>query len=162
MLPLKNAIYAALAFGIFMYVGATLLHSPGFANVAAPIAAVLFGGILYFFGNSKTVKQQTQIDGDSENVLVYAGGANHFINAEAVGGKLYLLHDRFEFVSHKFNIQNHATTIPFEDIERVETFNSLGIIPNGIRIIRTNHSAEKFVVMGRAIWMEHIPEQLKK
>lgn len=159
-MPLKNAFFAALAFGIFMYAGATILHSPGFANVAAPVSAVLFGGILYFFANSKMVSQQTKMAEQTDSEVIYAGGANHFIHAEAVGGKLYLLKDRFEFVSHKFNIQNHATTIHFEDIDHVETYNSLGIIPNGIKIVRKNNSAEKFVVMGRSTWMEHINHQL--
>ena len=73
------------------------------------------------FAKSKTVQNQTQIENIEGQKIIYSDGANHFVNKEAVGGKLYLLTDSVEFKSHNFNIQNHSQTILLKDIKEIDS-----------------------------------------
>jgi hypothetical protein len=126
------------------------------ALIAGPISGLAFGTILYFFMTSKSVKKQTQIENIDGQTIIRSGGANHFINGEAVGGKLYLLTDKLQFQSHNFNIQNHGQIIDIEQIKEVSFYNTLGLIPNGLAVTTNGGQIEKFVVNGRRLWKEEI------
>lgn len=156
MTEIKNALLAGLAFGILLGIFLGFLLDLKSAMIAGSISGLAFGAILYFFVSSKMVKRQTQIDGAGNLTLIHSGGANHFKNGEAVGGKLYLLPDRLQFKSHSFNIQNHEHTIELTKIREVSFYNTLGLVPNGLAIITTDGHAEKFVVNGRKLWKEEI------
>ena len=92
---------------------------------------------MYLFVNSRKVKQQTALTEEDQDGVIYSGAANHFKNAEAVGGKLYLLTDRLEFKSHGFNIQNHAFNIYLTEIKELVFYKTLGMVPNGLQIVYT-------------------------
>src|ERR1700750_1435370 len=83
------------------------------------------------------------IDGE-ENAL-FCGGANHFKNGEAVGGKMVLLHDALVFKSHLINVQRHELRIPLCEISECSTYNILNIFPSGLKIILANGDTETFV-----------------
>ena len=87
MTDLKNAIFAGLAFGLFM--GIFFLYSYGSqsALISGPVSGLVFGIAIYFFITSKTVKQQTEIANLDEQTIIYSCGANHIKNREAVGGR---------------------------------------------------------------------------
>ena len=116
--------------------------------------------ILYFIVASKTFNNQTQIKNLDGKPIVRSGGANHFINGEAVGGKLCLLTDKIQFQSPYFNIQSHGQTIYIEPIKEVSFYNILGYNPDGLAMINRGAQTGKFVVNGRRLWKEKI-EQLK-
>jgi len=160
MTEIRNAILSGLAFGLLLGLFFAVRFDTHFALIAGPISGLAFGTALYFFVTSKTVKKQTQIENLDGKPIVRSGGANHFINGEAVGGKLYLLTDKLQFQSHGFNIQNHGQIIGIEQIKEVSFFNTLGLIPNGITITTLDGQAEKFVVINRRLWKEEI-ERLK-
>ena len=92
----------------------------------------------------------------SGKILIHQGGANHFKGIEAVGGKLYLYQDLLHFKSHEFNIQTHSLLIPLNEIKEVGFYNTLGLIPNGLKIIWGDGKTEKFVVQKRKLWREKI------
>jgi phosphate/sulfate permease len=148
-LIIAGAIFTAVQ---FIYFGFTIGLIG--ALIFAPVSGLLFGLVLYLFSKSKRIQNQTQILIDDNQKIIKYGAANHFKNAEAVGGRLYLLNDRLTFKSHKLNLQNHELEIPLKHIEKVSTFNSLGIIPNGIVIKTIDSQNFKFVVTGRKEWME--------
>lgn len=156
MKEIRNSILAGLAFGLFFGIFLAIILEIKFAFIAGSISGLAFGLIIYFFTTSKTVKKQTQIENLEGEPIIRSGGANHFKNAEAVGGKLYLLKDKLLFKSHNFNIQNHVELIDLTQIKEVSFYNTLGIIPNGLAIIKTDGQTEKFVVNGRRIWKEEI------
>lgn len=112
--------------------------------------------MLYLFVNSRKVKEQTTLEGVEASDVIYSGGANHFKNAEAVGGKLYLLSDHLAFKSHKVNIQNHTLAIKINNIQDIIFYSTLGLIPNGLKIILKDGAEEKFVVNYRDIWKKNI------
>jgi hypothetical protein len=155
MTNIKNSVLAGIAFGLLF--GIYLTFSSGLKNalIAGPIAGIVFGLSMYLFISSKKVKTQTQIDVDDKDIL-YSGAANHFVNTEGVGGKLYLLNDKIVFKSHGFNIQNHEQRIDLNEVDGVIFYNTLGIIPNGLKIVLRNNVSEKFVVNNRQQWKDEI------
>lgn len=154
MSKFKPALIAALIFTVIqaIYLGYTV----GLFGiiVIAPLAGLLFGLFVYFFSNSKRIQNQTQITIEENQSVIKMGVANHFRKAEAVGGRLYLLNNCIRFKPHKLNFQNHELEIALHDVSKITTFNSLGLIPNGIKIHTSNGGAEKFVVTGRKDWLE--------
>jgi hypothetical protein len=160
MTEIRNSILAGLAFGLLFGLFLAVRFDTNYALIAGPISGLAFGTAIYFFVTSKTVKKQTQIENLDGKPIIRSGGANHFINGEAVGGKLYLLTDKLQFQSHGFNIQNHGQIIDIEQIKEVSFYNTLGLIPNGLAITTLGGQIEKFVVSGRQIWKEEI-EKLK-
>lgn len=160
MTEIRNLILAGLAFGLLFGLFLAFRFKAHYALIAGPISGLAFGTALYFFVTSKTVKKQTQIENLNGKPIIRSGGANHFINGEAVGGKLYLLTDKLLFQSHDFNIQNHGQIIGLEEIKEVSFYNTLGLIPNGLSVTTLGGQTEKFVVIGRQVWKEEI-EKLK-
>jgi hypothetical protein len=125
MTEIRNSIFAGLAFGLLFGLFLAVRFDTSYAIIAGPISGLAFGTTLYFFVTSKIVKRQTQIENHEGKSIVHSGGANHFINGEAVGGKLYLLTDKLQFQSHGFNIQNHGQIIDLEEITEVGFYNTL-------------------------------------
>lgn len=87
-------------------------------------------------------------------IYLHSGGANHFKNGEAVGGKLYLTEEDLIFKSHNLNLQNHELIIKRNTIKAIESCNTMWLVPNGLRIILANGSKERFVVNGRKKWLK--------
>lgn len=92
--------------------------------------------------------------------LVFEGPANLYRGFEGVGGKLTLSTDCLRFVPHAINIQKDKETILLADITRVEKTNTLGIIPNGLKVVTAN-GKYKFVVRKRNQWFTKINEQIR-
>lgn len=153
---LKNVAIASLSFTFLFGIIETFIAGIAYAVIAAPIAGLIFGLLMYLFVNSKKVKEQTALAKENQGEIIYTGAANHFKNAEAVGGKLYLLNDRVEFKSHGFNIQSHSFNIYLTEIKELSFYKTLGIVPNGLKITLSNGEVEKFVVNNRSTWKTEI------
>jgi hypothetical protein len=158
MTEIKNSILAGLAFALFFGLFLWFRYDTHTALVSGPISGIAFGTILYFFVTSKTVNRQTQIENVNGQKIIYSGKANHFLNGEAVGGKLYLLADRLEFKSHRFNAQNHAQKISLSEVQEVGFYNVLGVMPTGLSITMTDGKIEKYVIGNRRVWRDKIKE----
>jgi len=115
-----------------------------------------FGLAVGLFANSKTIARQTMIHLPDWEVIEYEGAANHFLNAEARGGRLYLTDKQLIFQPHKFNLQSGAISVPRSDIASVSRCMSLGMIPNGILLTRLDGTKERFVVSKREEWIRRI------
>lgn len=155
MANFKNAFIAGIAFALLFGIYLALTYGVEIALITGPISGILFGGAMYLFSASKKVNKQTQLAIDEKDIL-FSGPANHFLNREGVGGKMYLLQDKIVFKSHSFNIQNHEQSIAMNEIADVLFFNTLGIVPNGLKIVLTNNKTEKFVVNNWKQWKEEI------
>ncbi|MES2515039.1 MAG: hypothetical protein V4580_12890 [Bacteroidota bacterium] len=160
MSNIKNAILAGFAFGLLFGLFLFIQYAISYALIAGPVAGLAFGVAMYFFLTSKTVKQQTEISPEYGNTILYSGAANYFIGVEAVGGKLYLLKHNIIFKSHGFNMQNLEKHIAHTDINDITTFNTLGIIPNGLKLVLGNNVTEKFVVNNRKQWLTEIKQNM--
>lgn len=153
---MRNSIIAGLAFGFLFGIFLAFQFGSQYALIAGSISGIAFGAAIYFFATSRTVERQTQIGNPEGIPVIHSGGANHFINGEAVGGKLYLLTDKLQFQSHGFNFQNHGQIIDIAQIKEVSFYNTLGLIPNGLAIKTHDGHKEKFVVGNRHIWKTEI------
>lgn len=162
MTEIKNSILAGIFFGVVMGLFFSILFGSDYGLISGIFSGILFGVGIYLFVNSKTVKSQTQIENIHGLTIIHSGGANHFINVEAVGGKLYLLTDKVLFKSHNFNAQNHSQTILLEQIKEIGFYNTLGLIPNGLSITTSDDKIEKYVVNNRRLWKEKIENQKTK
>jgi hypothetical protein len=150
---IKSAVISAIIFGVVMGAFYAFQDGAKAGLMGGAIAGPLFGISMYFFMNSAAVKRQTEI---KEDGILRSGAANHFINKEAAGGKLYLLNDKLHFKSHSFNIQNHELDIAIKDIAEVGFYNTLGLLPNGLVISTQDGRHEKFVVNDRKGWKQEI------
>ena len=159
MAEIRNSIGAGLIFGLLAGIFLAILININFALIVGSVSGFAFGATLYFFVTSKIVKRQTRLQIENEQII-YSGGANHFINGEGVGGKLYLLADKLQFQSHHFNIQNHGQTIELNQIREVNLGKIYGLIPNGLTITTLDGKTEKFVVNDRRVWKEKIENEL--
>lgn len=156
----KNSILAGTLFGLIFGTFQAFSNGINYAIISGPISGLLFGIAIYLFVNSKIFKRQTQIETNDDENIIHSGGANHFINGEAVGGRLFLLTDKLKFKSHNFNLQNHEISIYIREILDITYYNTLGIIPNGIKILQKDGKHEKFVVSERRQWKSEI-EKIK-
>ncbi len=156
MIEKRNSILAGIAFALLFGLFLAFSFEVEYALIAGPISGLAIGLALYLFVTSKTVKKQTQIENTDGEPIIHSGGANHFKNIEAVGGKLYLFKDKLQFKSHNFNVQNHGESIVLNQIQEVILYNTLGIIPNGLAVKKNDGQTERFVVNGRRIWKEEI------
>ncbi|MBC6112421.1 hypothetical protein ACFOG5_10045 [Pedobacter fastidiosus] len=157
----RNSVLAALFFAVFFGIFEALIFGIGYAIITAPIAGLLFGLAMYFFVNSKKINEQTNLSEAEQESIIYSGAANHFKNTEAVGGKLYLLTDRIEFKSHQYNFQKHSFSIGLHEIQALNFYKTLGLIPNGLEVILKDGEVEKFVVNNRNTWRANIEKQIQ-
>ena len=95
----------------------------------------------------------------NENIEI-SRPANHFLGFEAVGGKLFITNQRFVFKSHAVNLQAHELIINFSEIKKIEYYNTLVIVPNGLRIILHSGKIEKFAVWKRNLIIKAIHRNL--
>ena len=156
MTKIKNSILAGIAFGLIFGTFQAFSYGINYALIAGPVSGLLFGLFMHLFVHSKAVKRQTQIKTEDGESIIHSGGANHLKNCEAVGGMLYLLSDKLQFKSHRFNLQNHELTIQTDQIKEITYSNTLGIVPNGLAISLKDGRQEKFVVNGRQLWKTEI------
>lgn len=85
--------------------------------------------------------------------------ANLFRRSVADGGKLIVYEDGLLFKPHKFNLDTSNVWIPLSEIKNIEKFNSMFIIPNGLRI-NCQLGSFDFVVSKREKTMEIIKQLL--
>lgn len=156
---IKKSIFAGLFFGVMMGIFMAifnLIMQQQLHFIPALISGIIFGVTIYLFTSSRQFEKQTKIDAE-ESEIVYSDHANHFLNLESVGGKLYLLRNQLIFKSHMANWQNHQLIIDLKDIDKIDYFSTLGIIPNGLKI-EVHGKVEKFIVSDRQTWKSLITE----
>ncbi|WP_280772018.1 hypothetical protein [Salipaludibacillus daqingensis] len=88
------------------------------------------------------------------------GNANMWKGLESVGGKLYLTKENLIHVPHRLNFQSEKYSVALSDIDSIEFYNTLKIMPNGLIVILKNGEEKKFVVNGRKKWKREIENLL--
>lgn len=157
---IKHSILSGLIFGLFVGTLFAILFGISSAFIPGTIFGLVLGALSYFFMVSRIIKKQTQIENHDEKTIIHSSGASHFINGKSFGGRLYLLQDRLQFQSHGINFKKQGTLIYIEEIEEVNFYSTLGVMPNGLLIRTIDGCTKKFVVIGRRLWKKEI-EKLK-
>jgi hypothetical protein len=123
------------------------------------IGSGLLAGVIFAFimkALAKRFSTQIPVDVPEGETLIKEDGANHFKGAEAVGGKLILTNQRLIFRSHSFNIQNHEENILLSRIKEVSSFKTLGMVPNGLKVLLDTSEEHRFVIDNRSVWIDSI------
>ena len=102
-----------------------------------------------------------EIDLNNDEIIQISRAANHFLGFEAVGGRIFITNQRFVFKSHAVNIQAHELTINFSEIKKLAFYNTLAIVPNGLKVILHSGKVEKFAVWKRNLIIKAIHQNLK-
>ena len=153
---IQNSILLSLISAVFMIFFFLYFVSLPMALSYGILFGLFMGSLAYLFQINKFIEKQTLPEHLDQENLIYYGGANHFLNREGVGGRLFLLDKEIVFKSHRFNVQNHELIIKAEEIEKVECFNLVGFVPNGLKIRLKSGKIESFVVNNREVWKSMI------
>lgn len=161
----KNGLYAgllsgflfAILFGVSM--GWVPPHS-SFELFAPLVAGALFGGMfgpaMVLFANSKFVARSVSVTFSDGESVEYEAPANHFLNGEARGGRLYLTNRSLTFQPHGFNLQSTPVTIPRDEISGAQAGKTLGVIPNGLTVKTRAGAKDQFVVSNSGEWLRRL------
>lgn len=159
---IKTTILASLGFAAFMTLFMALYFN------ANPTTSFLFYFCSFWiwiflfqlFILKKNKETAKEIEKEIHGKIYYQCLANHFVGMESVGGSLFITKDKLIFKSHSFNIHNHSIEILLKNIKEVKTYNTLGIIPNGLKIIQ-KEKTDKFVVNSRTEIMKILNKKNK-
>lgn len=157
MTEIRNSILAGIAFGFLFGIYLAFRLGIYYALIYGPISGLLFGSALYFFVTSKMFEKRTQIQIAEGEKIIHSDRANHFVQGKAVGGKLYLLSDRIQFQS----FQSHKQIISLKQIEKINFYNTLELIPNGLAVATLDGQTEKFAVNDRQNWKKQIEKLME-
>ncbi len=170
---MKTEIKLGLQSGIFFGALWVLLLSPGLialgvmgyvlASVALAVllfllTAVPFGFAMGFFAAYQRKRFLAMQLVPADEMLLYQGGANHFVGFESVGGWLYLTDKALRFKSHEVNFQQHELMLPLSEITNAVPSCTAGVIPNGLLVHTNEGQSERFVVAGRRMWAAAIAD----
>ncbi len=165
----KSELYFGISMTIFFILQDLMTHdnlttkriiiAVVFGTLGGAISGLLFGWLMQLFLKSKLFTLSTKINIDANETIVFETGANHFKGAEGVGGKLYLTNKRLVFRSHKFNIQNHELSINISELYKVKRHRTMGIVNNGLSVITTYNTIERFAVQQPDNWMNQLAEK---
>ena len=157
----KTFLLAGITFGTVMGVFAGIVNNVYIGIISGVFLGTFFGFFIWvfvFIQNKKFKKSSSEIIGGKK--IIMEGSANHFKGKESVGGWIWLNSDEVIFKSHNFNFQNHQIVIPLIQIAEVKPSLTLGLVPNGLKIITINGAVEKFVVNKRKVWVEKIKDAM--
>jgi len=156
MKKIRDSVLAGLFFGVIMGLVFLTVFDLRSAIIAGLVAGASFGLGIWFFLSSKKIKKQTELKLQQGDEILYSDRANHIYKGEALGGMLYLLKDRLQFKAHNFNVQNQTVAIALSEIKEIQFYNTLRIIPNGLKLLMPDGETARFVVNNRKQWKEQI------
>lgn len=152
----KRVFVSGVPYGIAM--GIVFLFIAGWpvALLLAVGSGLVFGLAMATFTTFTRKKFALQPPAFENEEVIHDGPANHFLKREGVGGWLFLTSRRVLFISHSVNFQPHALSIELADISNALPVLTLGVIPNGLRILTRSGDDERFVVQDRKTWCNEI------
>jgi hypothetical protein len=157
---LRAPLLAGLPFGLVFGLVIGVKSGVTAGLVAGVVSGVLFGGAMALFASAQRTRLEARDATFEGEPVLHQGPANHWAGLEARGGWLVLTASRLAFRTHGFNVQNQVIRIPLGEVAQVEATRSLGVVPNGLRIIRRDGRDERFVVSGRDAWVSAVRESV--
>ena len=157
---MKNVVITGIPFGIFMGLFFSLFYGTGFGLVGGIASGLLFGVAISIFTRLQRERMEAKDAIFEGERVLFQGPANYFKNREGIGGWLTLTPSRLAFRSHGANLQNQPVNLSIEEVAKVTRALTLGVVPNGLRIQKTNGQEEFFVVSNRQQWAKLIARQI--
>jgi hypothetical protein len=156
---IKIILITGVPFGIILSVFTVIVSGTYLGILPGTVSGLVFGSLscaFVYYQKSRFKKISSEIT--NGKTVIMDGAANHFRGKEAVGGWLFLTNDELIFKSHNINVQRHQTVIQLNGISDVTTASTLGIVPNGLLVITTDGTKERFVVNNRQNWIKNIKQ----
>lgn len=162
----KYRILTAVISGV-IYGSLMIILKGGFSieNISREIYGALFFAIFFGLGFPFLLEKLAPKLGETvpvpsleaDETIILEEPANLFQNKFiAVGGKLFLTESRLIFNSHKYNLQNEATSIIRENIADIAERKSMGIIDNGLRVTTKDNLTYDFVINNRQVLIDYL------
>jgi hypothetical protein len=150
----KTALLTGIPFGLFMGLFFIVVAGNEIGIPAGLFCGLAFGLMIALFTEFQRNKMESK-DGTFEGeAIVFQGPANHFFKGEGRGGWLTLTPSRLAFRSHGMNVQNQNIDIGIEELAEVVPTLTLGLIPNGLRVLLKSGEKQSFVVNNRKQWIK--------
>lgn len=158
---LLQYIGSFLVFGLGM--GALFTFQTG--SAATGFAMGLLGGVLFttFIAIFRFVAKRFRVLGMKEvegwapgEVVLRMGDANMMRHGLAEGGRLFLTAMRLRFYAHRAGLEVGDLSFPLTSVSSVERCRTLGVVPNGLRVILTDGRKAQFVVDSPSDWIQAI------
>lgn len=92
----------------------------------------------------------------NNETLVYEEGGSYYKDFVAIGGQIILTTKRILFKSNKSSSLCVSMEIALSDIDKVDYFKTLNVIPNGLMLMIADGSIDSFVVDDRVEWKNRI------
>ena len=132
-------------------------------SLFASLASGLIAGLLFSWFTDKYLvfslfAKAAKFDLDNNEAIFLKKQANFLQNNEGIGGHLCITDKRLIFKSYISETKNKECVIKLDEISRIETFRTLGIVNNGIKIITKNEVDNRFVVDNQKKWQKLINE----
>jgi hypothetical protein len=125
--------------------------------VTTVVTALLVGPAFGFLFSRRLWSQaailQAEIEPPVGEVVEHSAPANHMQKFEGRGGQLFLTERNLIFKPHRMNIQSNVVTIPRHDIAGVAATRTLGLVPNGLKVVLRDGTVHRFVVRDREEWV---------
>ena len=99
---------------------------------------------------------KTEIARVEAEEVFYRGSANLFRGIEGIGGRLLVTSTRLLFQPHAVNIQRQSLELPISAIKGASRRNTMGIVPNGMKVNTRDGLEYQFVVKNRDAIIECI------
>lgn len=90
--------------------------------------------------------------------MLHEGPASYFRGVVTINGTLYLTARRLRFRSLEAEGGVFDESISLESVERVRAVRTAIVVPNGVVVKTYDGREERFLVWGRALWMERIEQ----
>lgn len=156
---LKSSVLWAVIFGVVMgiYFSIKFQLASGivYGVMCASLGFVLMAGSLLVLMRSVDLP-----DSLKGNKVIYSGVANRLDNGVSNGGLLFLTTNELVFVAHAMNTDSSSYRIPISAIQSVKPVATIGVIPNGLKVIQCDGTTHRFVVYGRGLWIRLVLQQI--
>jgi hypothetical protein len=153
---IRTFLRAGLLFGVFMGLLYTFMSGPEFGIVAGLVGGFFFGLLMAVISTYLEIKAQNETPDFPGEVVKKQSAASHFVNGVAVGGYFFLTDVQLHFRPHRLNVNAKELSIPIAHISDTEKGSRLGVLPDQLKVLRTDGTIEKFVVEELDEWAEEI------
>jgi hypothetical protein len=143
---IRTFLRAGILFGLMMGLLYSLMSGPEFGIPAGVFSGVFFGLSMAVLSTYLEIKAQNEVPDIPGEAIIKQSACSHFVDGMAVGGYFYLTDKQLHFRPHRFNLKAKAVSIPIAHISQTEKSSRLGVLPDQLKILRTDGEIEKFVV----------------
>ncbi len=153
---IRTFLRTGILFGMFIGLFYTYMSGPEFGLPVGLFGGFLFGLFMAVLSTYLEIKAQNEVPDYPGEAVIKQSAGSHLVDGIAVGGFFYLTDKQIHFRPHRLNVKAKVLAIPVAHISNAEKSTRLGVLPDQLRVLRTDGAAEKFIVEEADEWIEEI------